>query len=201
VKSPRKTRVRPSGDPAMSPFPSISYPSFRSSAASSLKHPCMSPITSILSASSFSYMRDPSTAAIVPCDSSIGLQFQKPLVSETVVPDHIPVPVRALFQYPLLRFVIDVYDPESLAVAVCPFKVIQQRPNIISFDVHTGADRAVHLRQVPVKVIHAVVILDLSLAVDDVIESRAVFGDEDLDPAVVPVEADKQVMDTFGIDL
>ena len=40
-----------------------------------------------------------------------------------------------------LRLVVDVYDAESLRVAVAPFVIVEERPGIVSAEIHSLLDR------------------------------------------------------------
>src|ERR671912_405343 len=60
---------------------------------------------------------------------------------QAVTPDHLPIPARAVLGDPALGQVVDVDDPKSLAVALGPLEVVQQRPYEISAKVNPARDR------------------------------------------------------------
>jgi len=73
------------------------------------------------------------------------------------------VPLRAQLRRPFQRFEVHVVNPEALAVAVLPFKVVHQTPQEVAPDRVALHHCPVQLREVRPQVHHAVHILHPAL--------------------------------------
>src|SRR6476646_5162285 len=57
-----------------------------------------------------------------------------------ILPDDLGVPERAVLQQASLGLVVDVHEPEALAVAPGPLEVVHQRPGEVALQRHPGID-------------------------------------------------------------
>src|SRR5919106_6921492 len=67
--------------------------------------------------------------------------------------DVVAVPAGARLGRSLLRRVIDVDDPESLAIPVLPFEVVEQRPDVVPAHVRAAVDRVADHLEVQAQVV------------------------------------------------
>ena len=57
-----------------------------------------------------------------------------------VVPDYLPVVVRARFGRPYLRLIVHMHNAEALGVAMGPLEVVEQTPDEVATDVRALLD-------------------------------------------------------------
>ncbi len=61
----------------------------------------------------------------VQTELALGIQYR-------VLSDHALIPVSTIFGDARLRLIIDIDDPEALAVAISPLEVVHQRPHEVA---------------------------------------------------------------------
>src|SRR3954452_8231854 len=115
--------------------------------------------------------------------------------------DVIPVPERAALGHARERLVVDVHDPEALAVALLPLEVVEQRPGVVAAYVDALGDGARQRVEVAAQVLEPLRVLDAAVHDRAVVVRRAVLGDVDRHVAVVAAHAQQQLVQAVGIDL
>src|SRR5512135_93529 len=96
---------------------------------------------------------------------------------DPVLPHDLRVPSGRELGGTRLRRVIDVDDAESLAVALGPLEVVQERPEEIAAQVEAFGHGAVERDQIIAQVLAAVEVEDRAAGGDLVVEGRAILGD------------------------
>src|SRR4029079_4019691 len=120
----------------------------------------------------------------------------------TVRRDDSRVELSAVLDGSLLGFVIDVHDSESLRVSVRPLIVVEQRPGVVSAQIHTLLDRIVRSLEMTHEVVDALRILDPSVDCGRWLRPRrSVFSDVDRNVSVTRVDPLENISERSGIYL
>src|ERR1700722_2258201 len=77
-----------------------------------------------------------------------------------ITQNSLAVPLRAKLRNPSLRFEVNIIKSESLAVSICPLKVIHQTPEKITLNRVPFGSCAMEMREVVSQIHHAVCILN-----------------------------------------
>src|SRR5919202_2035593 len=120
------------------------------------------PTSTTNSPSAISRLRS-STATVPP--SNTFLRFRNSIFATSVPStrprrDQVAVPQRTSLRDPPLRREVDEDDPEPLVVAVLPFEVVQQRPDVVAAHVDTLRARALQRLDVAAGVSEPPLVLD-----------------------------------------
>ena len=121
-------------------------------------------------------------------------------VGDTVAPDHLPVPLRAVLQHALLRAVVDVHDAEALRVPLGPFEIVHERPDEVPPQVHTGRQGIMAGPEMPVEVLDALGVVHLAVRGRRLGVGGAVLGDHQRGARVVLVDPLEQVGQAGRLD-
>src|SRR5881392_3585672 len=94
-----------------------------------------------------------------------------PVSLRTVRPggDPVAVPECAALRNSPLRGVVHVDDAEPLGIAVLPFEVVEQRPDVVAADVDAGRERRLHGVEMTGDVLDAARVLHCGCAVQPVV--------------------------------
>src|SRR3954471_11688485 len=129
-----------------------------------------------------------STAIVPPAKTFVSSRYSMLAIALASVPrgrDAVAVPERAPLRDAPLGLVVDVDDSEPLRVAVLPFEVVEQRPDVVAAHVDALRTRTLHRVDVTAEVRDAFGVVDDRIAVEAVVERGAVLGDQQRDVAVV----------------
>src|SRR5919206_2456193 len=106
-----------------------------------------------------------STATVPPGKTLVtSLRTTSAIATSVRLPrDQVAVPERAALGDPALVAEVDRDDPEPARVAVLPFEVVEQRPDVVAADVDALADRELDGADVVTQVRDALRVLDHAL--------------------------------------
>src|SRR5919204_591664 len=113
--------------------------------------------------------------------------------------DQVPVPERASLRDPPLRREVDEDDSKALVVAVLPFEVVEERPDVVATHVDPFGARSLDRVDVPVQVRDAPLVVDAPV-VEPVVERRAVLRDQQGDLSVVALQPQEELRQRRRID-
>src|SRR5258708_5195570 len=120
------------------------------------------------------------TAEAVPSRFPVGLASAMSAVSQAslhrITRNDFAIPFCAELWCALLRFVVDVVEAESFAIAVRPLEVVHQAPQEVALDRITFRRRTMQMRQVVAQIHHAVRIFHATVS-QLIIRRAAVLGD------------------------
>ena len=129
----------------------------------------------------------------------ISLDFERDFCLEPILPDHLLVPLGAVFQVALLGFVIHPDNAEALGIAVGPFEVVEQGPDEISGQGDAGLDGAVGRSKVGPQIVDAMLVGDAAFFIGRGGVAGAVLGDVELGRLVVEVDASQYAGQAVGV--
>src|SRR5262249_46278487 len=102
------------------------------------------------------------------------------------------VPARAVLRNAALRGVVDVDDPEALAVPLGPLEVVEERPDEVPAKIDSVLERLVNGAHVLVEIRETQAVVNGAVGVDDVVEGGTVLGDDERN-AVVASQAAQEL--------
>ena len=78
--------------------------------------------------------------------------------------------MRAQFWNPLLGAVVDQHEAETLAVSLCPFEVVEERPRVVPAQIDARSLGRPRPREIAVEVGDPFAVDDVAVGVDRVVE-------------------------------
>src|SRR5690606_28533421 len=98
-----------------------------------------------------------------------------------------------------LSFIVNIDGTESLGIASCPLKVIQQRPLQVSSNRDASLGCLPNRTDMRFEVIDAILIMDSSIFIRPIRITGAIFCDHELLGLVIAVDALQQLVKTLWI--
>src|SRR3972149_5058737 len=89
------------------------------------------------------------------------------------------IPFTAVFDDPLLRGKVNVYNSKAFRKPIRPFKIVEQRPQKITTHVNAFRDGASQFLQMRTEIIDAARIVNVTIGTRLVAKRRAVLSDVD----------------------
>ena len=105
------------------------------------------------------------------------LPLRVPLFSLTVSRDHVTQEVCAVLRIAFQCLVVGIDHTEAFRISFCPLIVVDEGPDEISPEIHTGFDGIGSCLKVLMDVIDSLPVMDSSVESQDICFRTAVFGD------------------------